>query len=278
MIDFPEHETKIYPAANRCIYCDSVDRLSDEHIFPYGLGGRWVIPKGSCHECARVTSAYEGTVQRTMLGPLRLMLKMPSRRKRGRPNKLPLKVRVTPDDEWTFINVDQKDYPFLITLPILTLPDEIKGSKREGTRRAAARKYWIRAPLIPGGFDSHCRDLATRLGVVEIMPTATSDAEPFFRMLAKIAHAFTVAELGAAFTPFLRPLITGGSADEAVQYIGGIERTEGPAEALHQLWFVEYPRDAALITVRVRLLARFGTPTYVVAVGRRKSFPQTAKS
>jgi len=123
---------------------------------------------------------------------------------------------------------------------------------------------------MPNGFDVHCRDLAARLGVAEIMPTATADAEPFFRMLAKIAHAFTVAELGSvAFTPFLASLITGGSADEAVQYVGGIERTAGPSGALHQAWIADYPPDPSLITVRIRVLARLGTPTYVVAVGRR---------
>lgn len=270
MIDLPEHEAKLYPPVGRCIYCGGTDRLNDEHIFPYGLGGRWVIPLASCYECARVTSAYEGTVQRTMLGPLRLMLNMPSRRKRERPEKLPLKVRLRPGAEWTFIDVDQKVYPFLITLPILTLPDEIIGFQREGSRHAGSRKLWIRAPMIAGDFEAHCRDLATELGVAEIMPTATSDAVPFFRMLAKIAHAFAAAELGShAFVPFLAEMIRGGSTEEALQYIGGIERTEGPAMALHQAWVADYPLDPSLITVRIRLLARLGTPTYVVAVGRR---------
>lgn len=163
--NLPAHDRRDYAPVLRCIYCGSSAALSNEHIFPYGLGGRWVIPNGSCHECARITSAFEGVVQRTMFGPLRMMLGMPSRRKRERPNKLPLKVRLKPGADWTFVDVDREVYPFLITLPILSLPDEITGAPREGSRRAAARNYWLRAPLKSGEFDEHCRDLATALGV-----------------------------------------------------------------------------------------------------------------
>lgn len=104
------------------------------------------------------------------------------------------------------------------------------------------------------------------------MPEGTSDAVAFFRLLAKIAHAFVVAEIGQdAFVPFLVPLIREGVTDEAVQYVGGIKRTEGIARPLHQAWIAEYPLDPELLTVRIRLLACLGTPTYVVAVGRRRS-------
>lgn len=267
----PSQTSWVYPRVDQCIYCGSRERLTDEHIFPYGLGGRWVIPNGSCSECARVTSAFEGVVQRTMLGPLRLMFGMPSRRKRERPKKLPLKVRVTPGADWTFMDVDQEVYPFLVLLPNLTLPDEITGFKRDGPRHAAAKTYWIRGASLRNNFDEHCHGLAAELGVVEIMPTATSDAESFFRMLAKIAHAYAVAELGSeAFKPFLIPMIQDGDTREAVQYVGGIAQTEGVSTALHQAWIAPYPADPSLLAVRVRLLACLGTPTYVVAVGRKK--------
>ncbi|HEX2763832.1 MAG TPA: hypothetical protein VHM92_08355 [Allosphingosinicella sp.] len=270
MFRLPIQEAKIYPAAEYCIYCGSPERLSDEHIFPYGLGGWWVLPKGSCHECSRITSAYEGAVQRTMFGPLRMMFEMPTRRPRERPAKLPLKVQFTRDGEWTYVDVDRDIYPFLVLLPILTLPDEIKGKTREGDRRAAAKNYWVRAASVQGGFDDRCHHLAAELGVHQIMPTATSDANSFFRVLAKIAHAYTVAELGSgAFTPFLLPMICDGRTDEAVQYVGGIKHTEAAAAVLHQAWIAPYPPDPGLVTVRVRLLACLATPTYVVAVGRR---------
>ena len=271
MIDLPAHEPKTYRAVDRCIYCGSDDALSDEHLFPFGLGGRWVLPNGSCQECSRVTSAFEGVVQRTMLGPLRMMLDMPTRRRRERPETLPLKVQLTPGGEWTFIDVDRSVFPFLIILPVLTLPDEITGKQREGERRAAAKTYWIRAPAVDGGFDDRCRDLATELGVHQIMPTATSDAESFFRLLAKIAHAFAVAELGLeAFEPFLLSMIRDAKTDDAVRYVGGIERTEGAAPALHQAWIVAYTPKPDLVTVRIRLLACLGTPTYAVVVGRKR--------
>lgn len=48
----PSHTEKIYQPVNVCIYCGGTGALSDEHIIPFGLGGRWVLPKASCAECA----------------------------------------------------------------------------------------------------------------------------------------------------------------------------------------------------------------------------------
>lgn len=120
MPSLPRDEPKIYQGAQSCLYCGDTDRLCDEHIIPFGLGGRWLVPKGSCRPCAKVTSAFEGVVQRTMLGPLRMKFDMPTRRRRERPDKLPLKVRLTESSDWSFIQVDRDLYPFLVLLPILT--------------------------------------------------------------------------------------------------------------------------------------------------------------
>lgn len=228
------------------------------------------MPRGSCHLCSGVTSAFEGTVQRTMLGPLRLMFDLPSRRKRDRPVTLKLKVRRRPGDDWSLLDVDRRIYPFLVVLPILDLPDAVSRRRVDGPRHAAATNYWIRAGSLDGGFSDRCERLAAELGVAEIMPTASSDAEAFFRMLAKIAHAFAFAELGPrAFEPWLLPMIRDGETANARHFVGGLGWTEPPSVELHQVWIASYPPDPALLTVRIRLLASLETPTYVVAVGLR---------
>jgi hypothetical protein len=272
MFHLPVHPRKTYPVVNRCIYCGSSKAWSKEHIIPEGLGGMWVLPQSSCQICASKTSLFERTCQRTMLGPLRMYYDLPSKRKKERPKKLPLKVKLTPDADWTFIDVDREIYPFLIVFPSLPLPDELSGQTTVGELGAAAKTFWIRGASFRDGLLRHLETLAAELHVAAIMPTAEGRVPEFFQMIAKIAHAFSVAELGIdSFSPFLTHIICDGDTSNSLQWIGGYQHTEPPGAALHELSFYA---DAAtcpeVVAVRVRLLAPLETPTYLVAVGRRR--------
>lgn len=272
LFQLPPHVDRTYPPAKRCIYCGSGAGLSDEHIIPFGIGGRWILPRSSCGSCSRITGAFEGVCQRTILGPLRMYYDLPTRRRKDRPKKLPLKVKVSRNDEWSFMNVDQDIYPFLVLLPILDLPDVITGRRTVGERGAKVRTLWIRGASFRDGIFGHMDRLAAELGVAMIEPTATFSAPEFIRMLAKLAHGFAVAELGTdAFEPFLLPIIRDNDTSDAIEYVGGVTRTEPPAAELHGLSFITHPsmpRD--LVVVRIRLFACLGTPTYAVAAGRRR--------
>lgn len=271
MFRLPPHPDKTYAALGRCLYCGADSALSDEHIIPLGLGGRWVLPKSSCAACAKETSAFERTCQRTMLGPLRIYYDLPSRRRKERPEKLPLKVKRTPDADWSYIDVDQQIYPFLVLFPLLDLPDELSGRTTAESRGAVVRQLWIRGASFRDGILPHLAALAAELQVAAIEPTAKFSAPEFFRMLAKIAHAFAVAEMGiGSFAPFLIPIVRAADTANCVQYIGGLREQEPRTENLHELSFVPPPVNRPdIIAVRVRLFATLETPTYHVAVGRR---------
>jgi len=62
---------KQYPPVNRCIYCGSQEDLSKEHILPYALGGRLVLPRASCSRHRDLTSEIERKVARGMYGDYR---------------------------------------------------------------------------------------------------------------------------------------------------------------------------------------------------------------
>ncbi len=48
--------TKIYQPVGRCIFCGSEKgTMDDEHIIPFFLGGRLVLPNASCKDCAKKT-------------------------------------------------------------------------------------------------------------------------------------------------------------------------------------------------------------------------------
>lgn len=261
----PEHPSRTYPAVGRCIYCSSTTALQDEHIIPLGLGGRFVLPRASCSTCGGKTSAFERTCQRTMYGPLRLLYGLPSRRDKDRPKTLQLKVKRTADSDREYLPVPQSRFPFLLTFPYLGMPGIMAGGA-DSSKGAVTSRLWIRGASPSHNFDSLCRKLVTDLKVHTIMPESKADVESLCRLLAKIAYSFAVAKHGGK--PIASPLIryaTGGDTGDCLRYIGSLDEEEPPAKSLHDLNMVVDP-ECKLMVVRIRLLARLGTPTYYVVV------------
>lgn len=229
------------------------------------------MPKASCASCAKITGAFEGEFSRTILGPLRMLYEMPTRRPKERPPDLPLKVKYEEGADWEIARVDRSICPFLILLPLYSLPSAVTGIDDGGYRAAESAEFWVRG----GGFrenkDAHLQMLCEMLGAVEVMPTGTVHTEAFCLTLAKVAHAFTWAELGkAGFSPFLCDMIRTRDVSQRSKFIGGGAGNELPSTNLHEVGFdCDVGIDADIIVVRVRLFAILGMPTYHVAVGRR---------
>lgn len=99
------------------------------------------------------------------------------------------------------------------------------------------------------------------------------DLQLFSRFLAKIAHSFACAEIGANnFTPLLREAILGQHTRPSV-FVGSFQH-ELPAEEdmLHRQQMVDIDHNGASYKgVRLRLFANFGAPEYVVIVGATSS-------
>ena len=275
MRQLPLQDDRAYSPVGSCIYCGRKTELSTEHIIPYGLGGRWIIPESSCLPCAKKTGAFEGTCQRSILGPLRMHYNLPTRRPQERPSTLPLKVKLKPDGAWTTIQVDRDICPFLVLFPILDLPEEITDSRTRVSKGATARTFWIRAAsfsdgISPGDPMTYLGELCKKLGISSVEPTAAFRVPEFFRMLAKIAHAFSVAELGgASFRSFLVPSILENKLDDSARYIGGMTANSHPSTLLHQVSQLHCTEKPELVIVGIQLFAPLGTPTYVVVVGSR---------
>lgn len=261
----PEHPSRTYPAVGRCIYCGSTAVLQDEHIIPLGLGGRFVLPKASCSTCSGKTSTFEGTCQRTMYGPLRLLYGLPSRRKKERPEFLQLKVKRSADSDWEYVPVHQSRFPFLLTFPYLGMPGALTGDADSG-KGAVTSRLWIRGASPSHNFHSLLQELVADLRVHSIMPESRADVDAFCRLLAKIAFSFAVAERGGKQidSPVIRYAI-GEDVTDCLRYIGSRDTDEPAAGALHDLNMVLDP-EGRLLVVRIRLLARLGTPTYYVVV------------
>jgi hypothetical protein len=262
--------TKRYPSPGVCIYCGRADvKLTDEHIVPLGLGGNLVFEKSSCVGCAKVTGNVEQQCLRGMFAPLRARLGFPSRRRKDQKRSEPLFV-VRLDDTVESRDVTLLEHPaglalmrvepprILYALPPLT--GEFKGDiwwtyVKDDTRQKIEEH---------GG-------KGVRFGAF--------NPGLFARMLAKIAHAFAVADQGLnKFTPLLPRLILG--RDENLSSLVGGSMVVPPAfDALHQLelevgWIqdVDYtkaglPANTQFLIIHIRLFSFLAAPLYHVVAG-----------
>lgn len=250
----------------RCIYCGTTQgRLTREHVIPYGLNGELVLEQASCDACARITSAFEETVLKRMLGPVRAALGFRTRRKKKRPTVLP--VQIDRGWGWQTEDVALLDYPAVIALPGFPMPAVLTG------RPLAPDAEVLIDQMHSATFPHQLARLAQgRVLAPEIRVRGSMQYDPtdFARMLAKIGYGVAVAEHGVdAFAEvFVAPLILGRQKD-AARWVGtwdGIPRNRAPL--LHSVVTVLH---GDRVHAHVRLFAGFGGPEYLVVVGRLKN-------
>ena len=101
------------------------------------------------------------------------------------------------------------------------------------------------------------------------MPEGDARVEEFCLMLAKIAHSYTVAEMGfGKFKPLLLNSILHRDLSQRADFIGSLDYDEAPSKSIHEITLCGGPLNRPdLIVVRIRLLAKLGTPTYYVVAG-----------
>lgn len=257
----PLWHIRSYDPVGYCIYCNSRDDLSDEHIIPFGLlpkWGDWALPDASCGACRAITKKFEGSVQQATLGPLR--------------EKLGLKTRRPPKKKYrrTVHRVDGRTEERELSadeLPAVCIgfgwpaPGLLRGDLPNDS---LAGKILFRYP--EGDLARHSPADTTAVQLGRAYPL------DFARMLAKIAHVCAVAEHGhKSFTPLLPNLILGRDTNLASYLVGG-DATAPPEDeqVLHSI----YRQDCRVLSTHylmmtIRLFAFMGMPRYHVVVGRK---------
>ena len=71
------------------------------------------------------------------------------------------------------------------------------------------------------------------------------------------------------FEAVLKPIIVADQLSHCMHYIGSTGSDEPPKNILHDVAILEFNNIYAIL-VKIRLLCKLGTPTYIVAVGTRK--------
>lgn len=250
----------VYPPLNRCAYCgDQKGPFSREHILPIGLGGGLILPKASCESCRKVTHDVETTCLRKMFLPYRMIAGW-VRHKDDLPSHMPLLFSAGKQKAGRRIRVER--HP-----PILVLPHFLEPP---GILLGHAPTSQIKMIYQVIG-DHKLHDKMQPAIANQTRVSLHFDIGAFMRMLAKIAHAFAVAEIGLDdFDPALPDLIFNRDLSLA-SYLIGLSTNELPINEhlLHQVaWGGNRWGSQWLAGVRIRLFAAHPTSqAYTVIAG-----------
>lgn len=251
-------KTQKYKSVGFCIYCSATDKkLSDEHIVPYGLGGRMILPTSSCAKCAEITGTIERSLQGRMFGPLRLKLGMRSRHKKQAPNST---FGVVDENGKTkLVRVPAEDYPKCVLG--LDMPAACIVSEQNPNSISYGRPVF---KILQSEFERLKRD--------ENIGTIGADIEIgiFLRCMAKIAHAFIYTGVCEyKFDPLLTKFILGEEPNPPLTYIGGNDLGMPETDRMHSILhcFREI-RGEQYTYVAVQLFSFLGAPSYGFFAGK----------
>jgi hypothetical protein len=253
---------KNYPPVGRCIYCGSTDDLRREHIIPRGLSGSTTLLKASCGSCADITSRVETTVIRGPWYAVRIVQRLHITELSRVPKTFSLTL--IKDGREQVIHLPINEYPVVLMMPLYPLPEVMSGAPHQSGIHLVGYSILAYGPR-PG-------EVTKRFGADGGRITQKHQFVDIARMLAKIALAFAVAELGIDRfeAVYVRDLIL-GKIENLGRFVGTRDRHPPTmANHLHQL-SLEYDPDSRLLAVNVRLMASEPTPAYVVIVGRLKA-------
>jgi HNH endonuclease len=244
-----------------CIYCGvdkftpSGGKLSEEHIIPFSINGRYILQEASCKQCAKSTGQFEGILMRGGFRAIREFLQFQSRTK-SRPTHLPLFNINHVQGSKVMVPID--DYPVTWMIPRFRLPGILQPPTEA---RVGFESVWSEAINY---------DLEKLKGLgIKHFESVKFDVMAFVRMLAKIGHSLAVLRFGPNyFVPFLRHIILHEADETAYQYIGGVPDRRHDSDELHGLTIKQLlVAGRKLVAAEIRLFAHFASPIHIVVVG-----------
>jgi hypothetical protein len=260
--------TRLKPAGI-CIYCGRKDRLTEEHVVPFALGGNLILPDASCPECCKMTSAFERKVLRGFMHNARIAGNFPTRHRKNRPTCVPIRVKQKDDFESVELPLDK-------AIGVIFLP------------QLEPAGFLADKPSLPGikicgtqviGFGKSLDEIAKELGVKTLQFTSGVETFEFVRMIAKIGYSYAVANLGpyplneVPVLPFIRE-----ESDDGSIWVGSADYELDIEEKKpqHSLALVPLIRTSGAIkedvlVTRVKLFASSGAKGYEVVVRRNIS-------
>ncbi|WP_449439593.1 hypothetical protein [Pseudomonas migulae] len=242
-----------------CIYClRSGLKLTNEHIFPYFMGGVHVIRDASCRDCAKITSRFELDVARELWGDARTSYDFPSRRKSKRPKYIQQPDQYNPG---LAISIPVEEYP----APMVFYQMQKAGILQGLPEIVDLSRQWTLTSIVD---NNKINNFIKKYGQ---SPAASFRHVPdsFARLLAKIAYGQVLCSLDPNdFDAICLPYILGEKSN--LSYIvGGCGNLPEPQPDIGYELKSHCIRSAGrlLIISEIQFLSNCRTPKYHVVVG-----------
>ena len=245
-----------------CIYCRAAG-VGREHAIPGGLSGHFTLGAASCRDCERQSSAFELRLLRGPLLPIRVLFDLYAAKPKKRPPSLPVELSF-PDGTTLVEDAPIQGHPAVLALPLLRPPLQIAGDK---DRPMQFIGEWAMQFNDPAVVEAYVRGR----GANGLLYRSAIEAQALVQLIAKIGYCFAVGALGAEAIERTMPDPLVATVEELTPFVGGYTSLAPADEDLH----VAAVRvlDDGRVLVDVRLLARYGTPTYTAVVGLTKQRP-----
>jgi HNH endonuclease len=255
---------RTYNLVGACIYCgETKGPLTTEHIISKGLGGRLLLPASTCHTCAEETGALEGRVTGGIFRAARRELGFPQNNRKAKAKRSP--ETMTANVDGTQIKLAPEDFPgLLLTFQYEDLPGILHN--RPLTEEFHGKLEWHPLP----GFSGKMGRFAQTIPPFETISFGNQgDGTDLARMLAKIAHAYAIAE-GERFRPYLTNIILNKPPMHVGHYVGGLGGLNNiqTVTDLHEIKVSDFWTRKHVV-VEVQLFANRSLPVYVIVVGER---------
>jgi hypothetical protein len=243
----------------RCIYCGSIDDLTDEHIVPRGLNGPWQLLAGSCRVCNQVTSTFERSVLQEQFILPRVKLGLRTYHPKNRPKEFSFEVEKDGHKEKLILPAD--DCPPIFVMPYLEKPRYIANYDYE-------KGVYIKGCSLHG---SGLVELIANSAIDSFKYTTTFLGNSFERMLAKMAYGMVVLEYGPDVLEecYVLPCIL-GKKDDAGYWVGSSERDVNNLPVEKVLHRISVLINGEEVHALIRLFADYQTPEYIIIVGKLK--------
>ena len=251
-----------------CIYCSSTDDLTDEHAIPYALNGNRVLRNASCTSCNKVTTRFERSILRKSMLAVRTVLNMPTRRKRNRPDTLPL----------IFIRGDTRSeelVPISDAIPALVLPElgppEVYPKMGHSMGLPAGSFKPKTHFIVERTANDHLSAILKKYSADSVDVPWEINHDDFLRMIAKIAMCEAVSVYGfASFESiYIKNAVLG--KDRPAFWVGSdgmydLHLQGGFDDSSHVIATLR-ARGQQEVWIKVKLWNKSITPEYVVVSG-----------
>jgi hypothetical protein len=257
-----------YDPVGRCIYCGAAGgRLTAEHIIPESLGGMLILPAASCDACAVETGAFEGRCAGRMFRGPRRVLGLPQKNRGSKRKRKPDVFSVKADGR--SVKVEAHEFPGMLIMFAFDPPGILVNA--QPTENFAGR---LSIQQLPGFADRFSRMRGKHGFKDQITLPVEGDAADHGRLLAKIAHAYAVAELGVeGFRPFLTSIILNRPPLHIGHYVGGLFGDSPKGDDLHEILVGHEFWGDTHVVVEIQLFSDRAMPKYVVVAGERSQKP-----